>query len=189
MQGIDTVDLRLVRHLLESPRASYAELARHTGVSETTARRRVEALIEARIISPAMIPDVRRLGFTTMAIVGIKVEPRAIEEAAAAISSLPQVTSIHMTLGRYDLMATLADRGLEALSRTILERIAQLPGVRDVETFISTRALKILHNWRPPEAEVNGDAPSSNESGDLDGRPGSAPESSPGLPQDALQER
>lgn len=154
MQGVDAIDLRLVRHLLESPRASYADLARSIGVSETTARRRVEALIEAKIISPAMIPDVRRLGFTTMAIVGIKVELGLIEQAAEAISSLPQVTSIHMTLGRYDLMATLADRSLENLSNTIIDQIAQLPGIRDVETFVSTRALKILHNWRlPPEIE------------------------------------
>jgi DNA-binding Lrp family transcriptional regulator len=157
MQGVDALDLRLVRQLLESPRASYADLARGTGVSETTARRRVEALIEARIISPAMIPDVRRLGFTTMAIVGIKVELGLIEQAAEAISNLPQVTSIHMTLGRYDLMATLADRSLENLSSTIIDQIAQLPGIRDVETFVSTRALKILHNWRlPPEPD---DAP------------------------------
>jgi len=176
MQGIDTIDLRLVRYLLESPRASYADLARNTGVSETTARRRVEALIEAKIVSPAMIPDVRRLGFTTLAIIGIKVDPGAIGQTAEAIANLPQVTSIHMTLGRYDLMATLADRSLEHLSRTILDRIAQLPGVRDVETFVSTRALKILHNWRlPAEPELDGETPSPSGAEAVDGLSGDAP--------------
>lgn len=153
MDGVSATDLRLIAHLLDSPRASYADLARHTGVSETTAKRRVEALIENGVISPAMIPDVRRLGFETMALVGVKVDLKLIAETAEAISELPQVTSIHMTLGRYDLMATLADRTVGDLATLITDRIAALPGVRDIETFMSVRSVKILHNWRLPETD------------------------------------
>jgi Lrp/AsnC family transcriptional regulator, regulator for asnA, asnC and gidA len=151
MDGVSSTDLDLVRCLLESPRASYAELARQTGVSETTAKRRVEALIEDGVIKPALIPDVRRLGFQTMAIVGVKVDLNQLDEVARAISELPQVTSIHMTLGRYDVMATIAERSLEQLTETIAQELASVTGVREVETFVSTRALKILHNWRLPE--------------------------------------
>lgn len=150
MRDVDETDLTLVHHLLESPRASYAELARVTGLSETTVRRRVESMIDDAVITPAMIPDVRRLGFPTLAILGIKVDLAYIEEAAEAVSRLPEVTSIHMTLGRYDLLATLADRDLESLSNTIVAEISKMPGIRSVETFVSTRALKILRDWRLP---------------------------------------
>lgn len=151
MEGVNDGDLGLIRCLLEHPRASYADLARKTGISETKARRRVEALIESKVITPAIIPDVRRLGYQTMALIGIKVDPNHIEETAEAISSMHHVTSIHMTLGRYDLIATIADRTLDDLSNTISNDIATLPGIRDVETFVSTRALKILRHWRMPE--------------------------------------
>ncbi len=155
MDGVNDGDFGLIRCLLENLRASYADLARRTGKSETTARRRVEALIDSEVITPAMIPNVRQLGFQTMAIIGVKVDLNRINETAEAISNLPQVTSIHMTLGQYDLIATIADRSLDALSRTITDQIAALEGIRDVESFVSIRALKILRDWRlPPELGV-----------------------------------
>ena len=153
MNGVSGTDLKLVAHLLDHPRATYADLARNTGVSETTARRRVEALIEQQVITPAMIPDVRRLGFQTMALVGVKVDLEHITKTAESISDLSQVTSIHVTLGRYDLMVTLADRSVGDLANLITDHIAILPGIRDIETFMSVRSLKILHNWRLPEAD------------------------------------
>lgn len=164
MPETNSNDLHLVRCLLEDPRASYADLARKTGMSETTTRRKVEALIATGVVTPAMIPDVRRLGFTTMAIVGIKVDLNYLSETATAISEMSQVTSIHMTLGRYDLMATMADRSLNDLRATITEHIAPLKGVRDIETFVSTNALKILHNWRlPPETMLEMESPEPEE--------------------------
>lgn len=166
MDGVSGTDLKLVAHLLDYPRATYADLARNTGVSETTARRRVEALIEERVITPAMIPDVRRLGFQTMALVGVKVDLEHITKTSESISDLSQVTSIHVTLGRYDLMVTLADRSVGDLASLITDQIAILPGIRDIETFMSVRSLKILHDWRLPETDwAESDLPPSTTSG------------------------
>ena len=149
---IDEIDRRLIRCMLDSPRASYAELARATGVGETTARRRVESLIAMRIITPAVIPDVRQLGFTAMAIVGIHVDLNHLYEVAETIRDFREITSLHLSMGRYDIMATVAAESLDALQRFLVEKIAPLPGVRDTESFVSTRALKILRDWRlPPE--------------------------------------
>ncbi len=154
--GVDEVDRRLIRCMLDNPRASYAELARATGVGETTARRRVEALIAMKVITPAVIPDVRQLGFSAMAIVGINVDLNHLYEVAETIRGFKEVTSLHLTMGRYDLMATVAEASLEDLTRFLVEKIAPLPGIRDTEPFVSTRALKILRDWRlPPEHEID----------------------------------
>ena len=47
MASVDATDFRLIRCLQENPRASYATIARITGLSETTVRRRVDALIQS----------------------------------------------------------------------------------------------------------------------------------------------
>jgi Lrp/AsnC family transcriptional regulator, regulator for asnA, asnC and gidA len=151
VRDVDETDLRLVRYLLNNPRASYAEVARATGVSETTARRRVDALIEDRVITPAMIPDVRRLGFETLALVGIKLDLNHLNETAERIRELSSVTSLHMTMGRYELIATITQPTLDDLRRFLVEQIAPLPGICDTEVFVSTKALKILRDWRLPE--------------------------------------
>jgi Lrp/AsnC family transcriptional regulator, regulator for asnA, asnC and gidA len=151
MRQVDQVDIRIVRFMTDNPRASYAEVARAINVSQTTARRRIDALIENRVITPAVIPDVRRLGFEVLALVGIKVDLIHLEETAEQIRQMQSVTSLHMTMGRYELIATIAEPSLEDLRRFMVERIAPLPGIRDTETFVSSRALKILRDWRLPE--------------------------------------
>jgi Lrp/AsnC family transcriptional regulator, regulator for asnA, asnC and gidA len=150
---VDEVDRRLIRCLLDSPRASYAELARTTGVGETTARRRVEALISSGVITPSVIPDVRRLGFQAMAIVGVNVDLNHLYEVAETIREFPEITSLHLTMGRYDLMMTVASSSLDNLTRFLVEKVAPLPGIRDTESFVSSRALKILRHWRLPAEE------------------------------------
>jgi Lrp/AsnC family transcriptional regulator, regulator for asnA, asnC and gidA len=151
MRQVDHVDIKIVRFMTENPRASYAEVARAIGVSQTTARRRIDALIEDRVITPAVIPDVRRLGFEVLALVGIKVDLAHLNETAEKIRQMQSVTSLHMTMGRYELIATIAEPSLDDLRKFMVERIAPLPGIRDTETFVSSRALKILRDWRLPE--------------------------------------
>jgi Lrp/AsnC family transcriptional regulator, regulator for asnA, asnC and gidA len=159
VRDVDHIDLILVRKLLDNPRASYAELSREAGIAESTAKRRVAALIESGVITPAVIPNVRRLGFQTLTIVGLKVDLNHLQETAETIRDLPEVTSLHMTMGRYDLHATVASRDLDSMRTFLIEKIAPLPGIRDIESFVSTRALKILRDWRlPPEVILgNGD--------------------------------
>jgi Lrp/AsnC family transcriptional regulator for asnA, asnC and gidA len=165
LDDIDAIDIHLVRQLLKAPRATYAELSRLTGVSETTVKRRVEALFEARIITPAVIPDVRRLGFEAMALIGIKVDLRHLYDVAETIRDLPQVTSLHLTMGRYDIMVTIAVPTTADLTTFLVEQIAPLPGIRDTESFVSTRALKLLRDWRLPEEAILDVADDANPNG------------------------
>jgi Lrp/AsnC family transcriptional regulator, regulator for asnA, asnC and gidA len=167
MREVDNIDLLLVRKLLDDPRASYAELSRVAGIAESTAKRRVTALIDSKVITPAVIPDVRKLGFQTLTIVGLKVDLNYIQETAEIIRDLPEVTSLHMTMGRFDLHATVAARDLDSMRTFLIEKIAPLPGIRDIESFVSTRGLKILRDWRlPPEVILGsgsgGDNPGNN---------------------------
>jgi DNA-binding Lrp family transcriptional regulator len=166
MREVDAVDLILVRVMLDEPRASYAELARAAGIAESTAKRRVTTLIETGVITPAVIPDVRKLGYQTLTIVGMKVDLNHLHSTGEIIRDLPEVTSLHMTMGRFDLHATVATRDLDHMRMFLIENIAPLPGIRDIESFVSTRALKILRDWRmPPEVFVGNGA--ADESGDV----------------------
>ena len=166
MRDVDSIDLILVRSMLDEPRASYAELARAAGIAESTAKRRVTALIETGVITPAVIPDVRKLGYHTLTIVGMKVDLNHLQSNAEIIRDLPEVTSLHMTMGRFDLHATVATRDLNHMRTFLIEQIAPLPGIRDIESFVSTRALKILRDWRmPPEVVLGGSIPDAAEEG------------------------
>jgi DNA-binding Lrp family transcriptional regulator len=152
---VDASDRRLVRLLQDHPRASYAELARLAGMSETTVRRRVEGLFAAGVIASSVVPDVRALGYG-LSLIGIRAELNHIEEIANQLRECDEVTMVLVTLGRFDLFVGVALRSVDDIYPFLRERVAPLPGVRDVETFVSPTTVKLFRDWRVPHDDLDG---------------------------------
>lgn len=150
MEVADRTDLMLIRHLQEDPRATYAEIARAARVSETTVRRRVDALINAHTITPAMLPDLYQLGFRTSAMIGLRVDLHRLHEIAETIRDYAEVTMVAITTGRFDILFFVAFPTLDDLIQFLVDRIASIDGVRDTETMVTPRVLKVLGDWRVP---------------------------------------
>jgi Lrp/AsnC family transcriptional regulator, regulator for asnA, asnC and gidA len=151
---VDSTDLKLIRILQDHPRASYAEIARLAGMNESTTRRRVESLFASGVITPAVIPNIRELGFEAVILMGIKVELKQLDEVAETLRSFPEVTMLLVTLGRYDIFISVAFRAVNEVHDFIVNRIALLPGVKDTEAFVSMSSLKILRDWRVPDEAI-----------------------------------
>ncbi|CAN5646322.1 hypothetical protein BH24CHL1_BH24CHL1_15450 [soil metagenome] len=156
VESVNRTDLKLIRCLQENPRASYATMARATELSETTIRRRVEALINDGVITPAMMPDTLRLGYPVTAFVALKIDVTHRRAVASAIANLPSVTYVAETLGRYDVLLLVAEREVVGLTTFLEEQIAILPGVRDTEVMVIPRTHKSMRAWRVP-LDDNGD--------------------------------
>jgi DNA-binding Lrp family transcriptional regulator len=151
---VDSTDLKLIRILQDHPRASYAELARLAGMNESTTRRRVEALFASGVITPAVIPNIRELGYEAVILIGIKVELKHLDAVAETLRSFPEVTMLLVTLGRYDIFIAVAFQSMNEIHDFVVHRIALLPGVKDTEAFVSTSSLKILRDWRIPDEAI-----------------------------------
>jgi Lrp/AsnC family transcriptional regulator for asnA, asnC and gidA len=147
--AVDTTDRRLIRLLQDNPRSSYAELARTVGISESTARRRVEGLFADGIIVSSVMPDVRALGYE-ISLIGIRAELGQLEEIASRLRDCEAVTMVLLTLGRFDVFVAVALPSVDAIYPFLREHIAPLPGVRDVETFLAPTSIKIFRDWRVP---------------------------------------
>ena len=162
--SIDRVDLRLIRYLQDHPRASYSMVARETGVSETTVRRRVEQLTESRVITHAVIPNIYRLGYRTRATIALKVELGRMVEIAETIRAMPEVAFVSLTTGRWDLTFFVVLPSLDALMHFMIERISPIPGIRESETLVTPRVLKVFADWRVPvDALLDNHDPASED--------------------------
>jgi DNA-binding Lrp family transcriptional regulator len=150
LRVVDTTDLKLIRILQEHPRASYAEIARLAEMNESTTRRRVESLFASGVITPAVIPNIRELGYEAVILIGIKVELKQIDAVAETLRSFPEITMLLVTLGRYDIFIAVAFQSVNEIHDFIVNRVALLPGVKDTEAFVSTSTLKNLRDWRVP---------------------------------------
>jgi Lrp/AsnC family transcriptional regulator, regulator for asnA, asnC and gidA len=143
-------DLHIIRYLQDNPRATVPTISRATGISEATVRRRVDALFNSGVIASAIIPNVDRLGYRSMAYVALKVDLTRMNEIVETIRSFPEVTTIAEILGPHDLMFFIAQPTNEDLRRFVTEHIATIPGVRQSETWVVPRLPKLLSEWRVP---------------------------------------
>ena len=148
VQQLDNLDRWLVRYLQDNPRATYATIARETDASESTIKRRVEALIERGVVTPAMLPDVFQLGYETSAFVGLRVDLGQLDTIAAELARLPETTMVAETMGRYDLIIFVAETSNQGLRQLVSGKIAAIPGVRETETFVTPALHKSIREWR-----------------------------------------
>jgi DNA-binding Lrp family transcriptional regulator len=141
---MDNMDQRLIAELRRDGRASVMTLAERTGASRATVRARLARLQQAgEILGFTVITrsDVAEAPVRGLMLIGI--EGRGAERIMARLSGMVQVTAVHSTNGRWDLIVELAARSLGELDQ-VLSQIRTLDGITSSETnlLLSTRRAK-----------------------------------------------
>jgi Lrp/AsnC family transcriptional regulator for asnA, asnC and gidA len=142
---MDGMDRLILQTLQEDGRTPFTQIARQLGVSETTVRNRYNSLVEDGIVRTVAIVDPHALGFQAPAIVAISVDPGSTNRVAQAITKMPEVSYLVMTLGSYDLLVEVFCRDQAHLADLITEQIHLLPGVRATETLVIARSYKLTY--------------------------------------------
>jgi Lrp/AsnC family transcriptional regulator, regulator for asnA, asnC and gidA len=146
---LDETDRRIIQHLREDGRRSYAAIGRDVGLSEASVRQRVSRLLRDKMISISAATYPTSYGFITAG-VGIKVEGGRHEEVARAVAALPEAEFVATCLGAYDVHADLVCETRERLYDVVVDSIRTLPGVRDVAVSLYARVVRDQLAWRPP---------------------------------------
>ncbi len=146
---MDELDKVILQRLQEDGRTPFIEIARQAHVSQTTVRSRYHGLVQQGIVRTVGIVDPYAMGFHAPALIGIEVQPGAVEEVARRISELPEVSYLVMTLGSWDLMVEVFCRDLLHLSDLITQHIHRIAGVRSTEALMIARSYKLSYRWSP----------------------------------------
>lgn len=138
---MDDLDQRLVAELRRDGRASVLHLAERLGVSRATVRLRLARLLaQGEIVGFTAVTraDVSDAPVRGLMLIGI--EGRGGDRIMSRLSGMAEVTAVHSTNGRWDLVVELAAQSLAELDE-VLRRIRNLDGVTRSETnlLLSTR--------------------------------------------------
>lgn len=139
---MDDIDRKVIASLREDGRASHAQLGRELGLSEGTARRRLNKLLDDKIIRVTAVPDPERLGYHTSAFIGLQVDPSRIESVADQLAAFPEAEHVSITTGSYDIFIWVNLASSEALASFLHHRVGLIEGVRHTETFMSLETRK-----------------------------------------------
>ncbi len=158
---LDRIDYSILRELQADGRLSWVDLAARVNLSATACQRRVQALVDAGVITGfgARI-DPPALGFEVEAYVAVSVERQDIESAQRfreAIRRCPEVQTCHMMSGEVDYLLRVVATDLKSFGRFIEEQILSVPGVKDASSSIVLDPVKSASALLPPRQADRGE--------------------------------
>lgn len=139
---LDETDLALFAALARDGRTGYPELARATGLSESTARRRLEHLHELGALFFDVEIDPALLGYPTQATLWATVAPAGLAAAGAALAAHPGVPFAAAVTGSANLVAVVLCRDTDELYEFLTARLGSLPAIQQVELTPVIRTVK-----------------------------------------------
>lgn len=139
---MDDLDKKIIKLLQGDGRASNARIARDVGVSEGTVRRRLRRLVQDEIIRVVAVPDPEKMGFSTVAVVGIQADPDKIDDVAKLLALMDETQYVSLTTGSFDIFIWVALPSSEALGTFLRRKVGMTPGIRRTETFVNLAVRK-----------------------------------------------
>ena len=141
LSALKQADHLILRELAVDGRASTATLARAAGVSETTARRRLEWLQASGMVWLRAIVEPAVLGFPVEAMLWMKVRPGSIDVVAEKLLDAVEVRWAVALAGEYDLAVDVAVRDSSELY-SLVSSTDWGQHVNDIETTVVLEAMK-----------------------------------------------
>lgn len=143
---MDDLDTRLITLLRHDARRSVSDLAIDLGVSRATVRGRMERLeTSGNIIGYTVILRADAVELPVRGIMMIEVEGRMADRVIQTLGGFPEISEIHTTNGRFDLIVEVGAASLTEFD-AVLRLIRLVAGITASETSLllatprSTRA-------------------------------------------------
>lgn len=136
---LDGIDKEILRYLMEDARKPILQIANKIGISGAAIHQRLKKLEQAGVISGSkFVVDIKVLGYSTMAFVGIYLDKAMSNpEAVRELKKIPEVLECHYTTGNWSILIKIICKDNEHLMQLLNKKIQQIKGVSRTETFIS----------------------------------------------------
>jgi DNA-binding Lrp family transcriptional regulator len=131
---MDETDRRLVSLLRDNARAPVAALAKSLKVSRGTVQNRIDRMLAKGQIGGFTV-RVRDDADRVRAIMAIAVEGERSGAVLKALRAFPEVRAVHMTNGRWDMIAELETDSLAGFSAA-LDAVRLIEGISATETSL-----------------------------------------------------
>jgi Lrp/AsnC family transcriptional regulator for asnA, asnC and gidA len=143
--GLDEIDHQIIAILQQDGRVPFAQIAEQLNVSAGMIRLRYNRLAEMGVLRVVAITNPLRMGFQTMAMIGIKADGKNLLEIADKIAALDEVIYLIVVSGAYDILAEIVCRDQKHLLQFITERLYKIEGVRESESFMHLKIVKEVY--------------------------------------------
>ncbi|MFX1431231.1 MAG: winged helix-turn-helix transcriptional regulator [Promethearchaeota archaeon] len=143
----DEKDKEILNFLQENYRISYKDLSEKVNLAASTIHNRVQNMIKEGIIKKFdTLVDPFKVGYESIAILGLSVDPLRLDEIARKLSVYDEIQLVTSSTGDYNLLIQIIAKNEKSLWRFINEEIKTIEGIQipiHVSSFIDV--FKISH--------------------------------------------
>lgn len=137
---MDNIDKKILNILQDNDKISYHKIAKKLNMAASTVHSRVGKMKRNGIIKCfSAIIEPEKVGYNTLAIIGLTVDAGKMSKVAQKVSSYKEVQILSTTTGDHDLIALIIAKDEKSLWRFLNQRIKTIEGIKsrmDVSSFI-----------------------------------------------------
>ena len=130
LDGLDELDRKIVKLLIQNARMSYSDIGEQIGISRVAVRSRVQALEQRGIIEEyTTIINPQKISGAISCYFEIETTPETLMETAARLKENDTITQIYRVTGKSKLHVHAVASSSEEMEKLMYETIDKLPGV------------------------------------------------------------
>jgi len=145
---LDDLDLEIVDALQIAPRVPLAALAECLSIPPSTAHRRMQRLIDERLLRVVGRADWSLLTDSNPYEVWIRVAAGRSREVADALQLIPEVQLVLETTGEADLHAAVVPFRTSDMYRLLSQQLPGIDGVVSIDSRLIIESVRIAQQWR-----------------------------------------
>ena len=143
-----TLEKEILQLLTNDARLSAKKISAMLSTDEETVKSAIRTMEEDGLIVKytAIVNDEKANDSLVSALIEVKVSPKkkeGFDGIAQQIASFPEVKSVYLMSGAYDLAVFIEDRSLQQVARFVSERISTFDGVVSTATHFILKKYKI----------------------------------------------
>lgn len=142
---LDKTDQQIIEALQRDGRKAFSKIAQQLNVSPGMIRVRYNRLVEMGYLKVVAITNPLRMGYGSMAMIGIRVDGNKLLEVAEKIAAFEEVIYLVITSGSYDIVAEVVCHDHAHLLRFLTERLYLIDGIRQSESFMHLKIIKEIY--------------------------------------------
>lgn len=149
LDGLDELDQKIVRLLIQNARMSYSEIGQQTGISRVAVKMRVQALEQKGVIEEyTTIINPQKISGAVSCYFEIETRPDALMEVAEILRQNDTITQIYRVTGRSRLHVHAVASSNEEMEALLYGTIDKLPGVLECTNNVILSRIKDIKGLR-----------------------------------------
>lgn len=153
---LDELDRGIVAALQLDGRATWQQVARVVGASESTVSRRANRLLQQGIVRIVGVADPLRCGLGYPVLLQVKCAVGAVGSVARALALRPDVRFLALLTGSHDLVLEIIVTSRAHLVTVLVDQLKSVPGITRTTTESVVRNFKTSYDWSRALLTVDG---------------------------------